>query len=156
MKENCKTKADEVFSGTNINITTEGRKYLGGFLGNPHARSKYTKMLVEKWVAEIRILPKTTMTKPQAAYAAFTSGYQHKLTYHLRTFENLFEHSHFLTAILDGRIYSIVWAAVSFVCTGVLEAIFLVILVLFVENLKKKMGAKNFAPLVPPGMTSSL
>ena len=88
MKENYKTKAEEIFSDTNIKITTEGRKYLGGFIGNPQARSKYAKTLVEKWVPEIHTLSKIAWTEPQAAYAAFISGYQHKLTYHLRTFEN--------------------------------------------------------------------
>ena len=83
MKENHKTKVEEIFSDTNIKITTEGRKYLGG---KPQARSKYAKTLVEKWVAEIHTLSKIARTERQAAYAAFISGYQHKLTYHLGTF----------------------------------------------------------------------
>ena len=92
MKENHKTKAEEIFSDTNIKITTEGRKYLGGFIGNPHARSKYAKRFVEEWVAEIHTLSKIASTEPQAENVAFISGYQHKLTCDLPTFENLFEH----------------------------------------------------------------
>ena len=66
-------------------------------------------------MAEIHTLSKIAWTEPQATHAAFISGYQHKLTYHLRTFENLFEHlapldhvidSHFSPAFLDGRICS--------------------------------------------------
>ena len=53
VKENHKTKAEEIFSHINIKITTEGKKYLGGFIVNLQAHSKYANILVEKWVAEI-------------------------------------------------------------------------------------------------------
>ena len=36
-------------------------------------------------------LSKIALTEPQAAYAAFTSGFKHKLTYFIRTMPNISE-----------------------------------------------------------------
>ena len=70
-------KAVELFEGTGINITTEGQKYLGGFIGTDTAVSKYVDELVDDWNTQLDVLVDIAKSEPQAAYAAFTSGLSH-------------------------------------------------------------------------------
>ena len=46
-------EARELFAGTGVNITLEGRKYLGGFVGIDEGKEKYVDELVGEWVSEI-------------------------------------------------------------------------------------------------------
>ena len=92
VKEELAADAMQIFHDTEIKITIEGRKYLGGFVGKPEARYQYAQELVSKWIKEIKILSKIAKCEPQTAYPAFVGGYQHKLTYHIQTSENLSEH----------------------------------------------------------------
>ena len=51
---------------------------LGSVIGSKtFKKESYIKELVSKWCEEL--------TKPQAVYAAFTSGYKHKFSYFMRT-----------------------------------------------------------------------
>ena len=43
VKEERLEEARVLFAETKINITTEGRKYLGGFIGNKNSRAEYGK-----------------------------------------------------------------------------------------------------------------
>ena len=108
-------EAEEIFEGTGINITTEGRKYLGGYVGTREGAEAYVNELQEKWLQELNELTKIAMSEPQAAYAAFTSGFRHKVTYYMRTIPNLegvlkpldkFIDEHFIPAITEGHICS--------------------------------------------------
>ena len=89
MKEDRVDAAREIFADTDINITSEGRAYLGGFVGSKESRENYVKELVKKWCEQLMMLSKIAQSEPQAAYAAFVSGFQHKLTYYLHTLPNL-------------------------------------------------------------------
>ena len=115
VKENRLAEAKKTFSGTNINITTDGKKYLGGFIGTNESRDVYSKELVDKWVEQLCTLSNIAKSEPQAAYAAFVSGFQHKLTYHIHTIPNLttkltpLDHvidQKFIPAITDGHVCS--------------------------------------------------
>ena len=46
VKENKFEEAKQIFEGTGINITTEGRKYLGGFVGTREGAEEYAKELL--------------------------------------------------------------------------------------------------------------
>ena len=46
VKPEVQTKAREIFRGTKINITTEGRKYLGGYIGSEDGWDEYADELV--------------------------------------------------------------------------------------------------------------
>ena len=48
--------------------------------------------MVEQWVKEIKLLSHVALTEPQAAYSCFTSGYQHKFTYFIRTIQGIEEY----------------------------------------------------------------
>ena len=47
------------------------------------------------------VLSKIAKTEPQAAYAAFVSGFKHKLTYYIRTMPNIKQHLTRLDAVVD-------------------------------------------------------
>ena len=73
------------FNGTNIQISTEGSKHLGAIIGSDAYKQKYLDEKVETWIREINLLSEIAITEPQAAYSCYTAGYQHKLTYFMRT-----------------------------------------------------------------------
>ena len=115
VKEENLSEAEELFEGTGIHITTEGRKYLGGFIGTQEGKKKYVSQLVEEWVSQLSELSKIAKTEPQAAYSAFTSGFKHKLTYFIRTISDIKEmltpldnviDDQLLPALTDGQIIS--------------------------------------------------
>ena len=90
-----------MYEGTNINITTEGRKYIGGFIGSESGSGEYAEELVSSWCEQLKVLSKIAKTKPQAAYAAFVSGFKYKLTYYIRTVPNIKQHLVQLDALVD-------------------------------------------------------
>ena len=92
VKSHTKVCAQEVFEGTNIDLTTEGRKYLGGFIGNESGSGKYTEELVSSWCKQLKVLSIIVKTEPQAAYAVFVSRFKHKLAYYIRTLPNIKQH----------------------------------------------------------------
>lgn len=58
VKSHTEVCALEVFKGTNINITTEGRDCLGGFIGSESGSSKYAKELISLWCEQLKVLSK--------------------------------------------------------------------------------------------------
>ena len=78
-------RAKEMFAGTGINITTEGRKHLGAALGSRSYLEQYVGGKVEDWVGEVTRLAEFARSQPQASYAAFTFGLRHRWTYFMRT-----------------------------------------------------------------------
>ena len=53
VKSHCKTQADLIFADTKISITTEGRKYLGGYIGTSTSRDSYIKTLIQGWINQV-------------------------------------------------------------------------------------------------------
>ena len=89
VKESELARAREIFNGIEIKITSEGHKYLGGFVGTEEATQEYVQELVEDWISQLDVLCAIAKTEPQAAYTAFTSGFRHKMTYFIRTIPNI-------------------------------------------------------------------
>ena len=89
VKAEKEEEAKQIFAGTGIQITTEGRKYLGGYVGTRAGAEKYVNSLQEEWVEQLEELSKIAKSEPQAAYTAFTAGFKHKVTYFIRTIPNL-------------------------------------------------------------------
>ena len=107
--------AKHVFKDTNINITIEGRKYLGGFVGTENAHVIHIKEKINVWKTQLETLTEIAKIEPQAAYTAFVTGYKHKLTYYMRSITNLSEYlkplddfidTKFIPAITEGHICS--------------------------------------------------
>ena len=78
-------EAKSAFDGTDINVTSEGRRRLGALLGSRSYLEEYVGNKVETWVQEILKLSEFAMSQLQAAYAAFSFVVRHKWTYFLRT-----------------------------------------------------------------------
>ena len=91
VKEDKLEEAERIFQDTNINITTKGRKYLGGFVWIKEGSENYVNELVAEWVLQLEELAKIAMSEPQAAYSSFAAGFKHKLTYFIRTIPDLSE-----------------------------------------------------------------
>ena len=77
-------KATDVFGDTGVEISCEGKRYLGGALGTDEYGEKFLAAKVEEWIQEIRTLASFAKTQPYAAYAAFTHGLIGRWTYALR------------------------------------------------------------------------
>jgi hypothetical protein len=84
-------EAKELFRDTGVQITVEGRKYLGGHVGTEEGGRKYFQELCEEWAYQLEELSLIAKCEPQAAYSVFTAGFRHKLTYFIRTIPNVAE-----------------------------------------------------------------
>ena len=83
--------ATELFQGTGVSITEEGRRHLGAAIGTRSFVEGYVHHKVSNWVQEVERLSSIAATQPHAAYAAFTHGLTSKWTYLARTIPNLEE-----------------------------------------------------------------
>ena len=86
--------AKEMFAGSGINITTEGRKHLGAALGSRSYHEQYVGGKVEYLAGEVTRLAEYARFQPQARYEAFTFKLRHQWTYFMRTLldtENLLQ-----------------------------------------------------------------
>ena len=84
VKSDRRERAVNVFEGTAVQITTEGRRYLGGALGTEKFVQDFIADKVSDWTSEVRRLAKFAATQPQAAYAAYTHGLINRWIYALR------------------------------------------------------------------------
>ena len=74
-------QARRLFSNTQINITSEGRPYLGAALGTQEYVRAYISEKVRKWIDELNTLSTIAATQPHAAFAAFIHGFIHKFRF---------------------------------------------------------------------------
>ena len=76
--------AKEIFKGTGIMVSSEGKRYLGGAMGTASFLRQFVERKVNGWVQEIERLSTFARTQPHAAYAAYTHGLSSKWNYLLR------------------------------------------------------------------------
>ena len=81
--------ASEVFHGTGVQITSEGRRHLGAVVGCKSFTVEYMEENVSQWVNEGNRLSTIAVTHPQVAYAAFTHCFINKWSYFMRTTPNI-------------------------------------------------------------------
>lgn len=98
VKDDHLSTATELFAGTGVNITTEGKRHLGAALGPRSFVTTYVQAKANKWVATIHELTKIAKTQPHVAYSAFTHGLAGKWTYFLRTIPDI---AHLLQPLED-------------------------------------------------------
>ena len=65
-------RARELFS--DVNITTEGRKFLGSFIGSPEAARAFIADKIVEWEKDITALTQIAKYEPQLAYSAYIYG----------------------------------------------------------------------------------
>ena len=74
VKEGHLETAHNTFGSSSIQITTEGRQYLGAPIGFKEFEELSLKGKVEAWVAEVEKLASIAKTHPHAAYATYHHG----------------------------------------------------------------------------------
>ena len=84
-------EATRVFADTDINITPEGRPYLGGAIGSQDYITNYVSSKVKEWSSNISTLSTIAKTQPHAAFSALTHGLLSKWTFLSRVQPNISE-----------------------------------------------------------------
>ena len=102
-------EATTIFQDTGVNLTCDGRPYLGTPLGSSVYSADFTSSKVASWTAELALLADAAAQQPHAAVSAFLHGLRHRWSYYLRTTECLPEH---LTA-MDNAISNTFVTAVT-------------------------------------------
>ena len=80
-------EAKRVF-GDEVNITTEGQRHLGAFIGSQEFKDQHCQEKVLGWKGELEALSEIARSQPHAGYTVFTKGYKSKFTYFMRTIES--------------------------------------------------------------------
>ena len=93
-------EAQKLFANSRVNITAEGKRQLGAFIGSTEYCDEYMKDLVKDWNNQLTILSTIAETQPQVSYLAFASEFKSKLNYFLRTTPNI----RHLVLLLERRI----------------------------------------------------
>ena len=73
--------ATDIFAGSGVNVTPEGRPYLGAAIGTREYVEDYVSSKVNEWLSCVSTLSDIAKSQPQAAFAALTHGLQNKWTY---------------------------------------------------------------------------
>ena len=84
MKPEHESSARSLFADTPINITSEGRCYLGSPIGSESYTASFIKNKVADWVAQVDRLTDFARSQPHAAYSALTHGLFSKFVYFFR------------------------------------------------------------------------
>ena len=82
-------EATKVFADSGINITSEGRPYLGAAIGSTAYITEYVSSKVKEWSSSISILSEIARSQPHAAFSALTHGLLSKWTYLSRVQPNI-------------------------------------------------------------------
>ena len=85
-------RAKELFADSDINITDQGHKYLGSYIGSDDGKAEFVKSQVEEWIINVSALAKVAKIEPQLAYAAYVYGMSKKWSFVARTTPNISEH----------------------------------------------------------------
>lgn len=89
VKEDFLPIALEVFAGSGVNITVEGRQYLGAPIGSESFTELFITKKIDQWVKEIEQLSKIALSQPQSAYSALTNGLMSRWNYLMRVIPDL-------------------------------------------------------------------
>ena len=74
MKKEHLLLARDIFGDTGVQLTTEGRRYLGVALGSPEFIKSYVSGKVREWSDELSKMSEISLTQPHSAYSALTHG----------------------------------------------------------------------------------
>ena len=91
-------KASNTFAGSGVNVTLDGRPYLGAVIGSQEYVEEYVSSKVRAWSSSINILRNIAKSQPQAAFSALTHGLLNKWTYLSRVVPDI---SHLLVPLDD-------------------------------------------------------
>ena len=89
VKEEHEERARELFQGTEVQITSSGKRHLGAAIGSRTFIEEYVMSKVQKWNDEIETLANIAVTQPHAAYSAYIHGLSSHWTFLTRTIPNI-------------------------------------------------------------------
>ena len=81
VKEQYLMHAQMLFANTCVNITADGRPYLGAAIGSTNYITQYVSCKISTCVHDLQLLSSFAVTQPHAAYSAFTHGLISKWLY---------------------------------------------------------------------------
>ena len=82
-------EAQDLFSGTGVQISYHGQRHLGAAIGSEGFKHQYVSSKISKWIDDVKDLAKIAFEEPQAALSAYTKGICHRWTYIQRTISNI-------------------------------------------------------------------
>ena len=74
VKQQHFANAIDIFSDTEVQLTTEGQRHFGAVIGSAEYKKRYVDSLIDDWNQQLKILSKIAEIEPQAAYSAFIGG----------------------------------------------------------------------------------
>ena len=80
-KEGLLETARSIFANTGVNVTCNGRPYLGAAIGSEEYVAEQVRLKVSEWTANLKSLAMIAETQPHTAFAALTHGLMSKWTY---------------------------------------------------------------------------
>ena len=89
VKEGVEQVARDLFQNSAVNITTEGRLYLGAPVGSQKFIQDYVIGKVDQWSSVLSSLSEIAASSPHAAHAAFTHGISSLWLFLCRTTPNI-------------------------------------------------------------------
>ena len=88
-KDSHLQNAAKIFAGSGVNITPNGRPYLGAALGSPDFIEEHLRSKVGEWTSSITLLSEIAKSQPHAAYSALVHGLSSKWSYLSRVTPNI-------------------------------------------------------------------
>lgn len=89
VKPEHQQRAEEMFA--DVNITSEGHKYLSSFIGNAQETVKFVEKQIDEWSNDIDALVEIAESEPQLDYCAYVFGTSRRSQFVCRTTPNITE-----------------------------------------------------------------
>ena len=93
----------DIFGDTGVQVTTEGRRYLGAAPSSSEFTKPYVNDKVREWSDELSKLSEISLTQPHSAYSALTHGLSGRWTFLSRTLPAIGDL--FLTTLITLQAY---------------------------------------------------
>ena len=84
VKPEFENVAKDAFAGTDVRITTHGKRHLGAAIGSKTFTEEYVGNKVHEWTNDIMNLARIASSQTHAAYAAYIHGLSNRWSYLLR------------------------------------------------------------------------
>ena len=92
------------FANTGVQVTSEGRPYLGAAIGTKEYVLSHVEGKVAQWMNELDCLATIATAQPHAAHAAFTHGLSNKWSYLTRTIDGIGSQLQPLESIIRSKL----------------------------------------------------
>ena len=89
VKQSYESVARDLFSDTNVHITTTGCPYLGAPLGSDQYVTEFIQSNIDTWKSIVFTLSEIASCQPHVAYSAFICGISHLWEFLCRTTLNI-------------------------------------------------------------------